>query len=81
MRLPVHHRPFPEILIERYEDPALLVRQAQDDLITRVDSPIPRPDGVMTRFAKPPGRAAPDAGVQQKPHAAGSVSRGSCRAG
>ena len=42
------HRQFPEVFVERDENPAFLMREGQDLFIPRIGRPVSRPDDIVS---------------------------------
>jgi hypothetical protein len=75
----MNDRQLAEVFVEGHQDPAFAVGVGKDLVVPGIFGPITGPHHVMSGGLKLKPSAAPDTGVQEKPHALGSRTRGSIR--
>jgi hypothetical protein len=79
MGLPQVHRQIAEVLVDGYEHAAILIRGREYLRVSGVPWPVAAPRHVMAGRFKYRLRAAPDARIEQQPHAPVSNKNGSIR--
>lgn len=79
MRLFAHHCQLTEVLVERDENPTILMGQGHDLIIARISRPVSRPDDIVPRGLEWSNDATRNAGIEQQFHEADSRGSGSIR--
>jgi hypothetical protein len=65
MRPPVNYGEFAKVLVQRYENPILLMGMIENFIVSRILRPITGPNRIVTRGLKRVSDAAGNAGIDE----------------